>query len=305
MANWGWIAIGLLLAVAVAAGAAWWITRRRARREPRPRGPRRGLLRARTVPRHPIVLAHGLFGFDELKLGKGRVEYWKGVPRALRRMGAEVAVPRFGSIAGVETRAAQLADVVRTLPSKKVNVVAHSMGGVDARYAIARMGIADRVAAVVTVATPHRGTPLADIGATALSPLLRDRAGASARSSDGGAPRPARKPVLDLGGIRDARPDAMRRLNRRIRNDDRVHYASVIGAVEGVGGVNPLLVPGYLFLSGKAGRNDGVVPAESQAWGEVLARVEADHWAVVGWSKSFDAPDFYAQILRELAARGF
>lgn len=84
-----------------------------------------------------------------------------------------------------------------------------------------------------------------------------------------------------------------------------MHYASVVSAVDGVGGVHPLLVPGYLFLSGAAGRNDGVVPEESQAWGDVLAQVEADHWGVVGWSRKFDAKDFYRTILRELAARGF
>ena len=54
-----------------------------------------------------------------------------------------------------------------------------------------------------------------------------------------------------------------------------------------------------------SGRNDGVVPEASQAWGEVMARVEADHWAIVGWSKGFDAPDFYRSILRDLATRGF
>ena len=110
---------------------------------------------------------------------------------------------------------------------------------------------------------------------------------------------------MHTGGLRDVKPAAMKRLNRRIRDDERVHYASVLSAVDGVGGVNPLLIPGYLFLSGKAGRNDGVVPEQSQAWGDILARVEADHWAVVGWSKGFDAPDFYESILRELASRGF
>src|SRR6185369_6230360 len=61
-------------------------------------------------------------------------------------------------------RAEALAGCVRALPSRKVNILAHSMGGLDARFAIARLGLADRVASLTTVATPHRGTALADLG---------------------------------------------------------------------------------------------------------------------------------------------
>lgn len=306
--------VGLL--VALLAGAVWLLANRYRqawRRRERLPGKRRSA-RPRGSPRHAVVLAHGLFGFDELTLGDRRVEYWKGIPKALRKMGVDVAVPRFGAIASVETRAAQLAGVIRAMPGDKVNVIGHSMGGVDARVAIARFGAGDRVASLTTVASPHRGTPLAD-----LSPFFREKNGNSKKKEDSPA-RAARRPpgaigalvargqrslVASTGGLRDVKPAAMRRLNRRIRDDERVHYASVLSAVEGVGGVNPLLVPGYLFLSSKAGRNDGVVPEHSQAWGDILARVEADHWAVVGWSKGFDAPDFYESILRELAARGF
>jgi triacylglycerol lipase len=203
----------------------------------------------------------------------------------------------------VSTRSRQLAEVIRTLPGERVNVIAHSMGGVDARVAIARLGCAERVASLVTLATPHHGTPLADLSRPFLRGNRRERA-AEAREPD--APRARRKKrSVDVRGLVDARPEAMKRLNRRIRDDARVHYASVISAVDGVRGVHPLLVPEYLYLSGAAGRNDGVVPETSQAWGDVLAQVESDHWGVVGWSRKFDAKDFYREILRELAGRGF
>jgi hypothetical protein len=49
-----------------------------------------------------------------------------------------------------------------------------------------------------------------------------------------------------------------------------------------------------------------VVPANSQAWGEVLREVEADHWAQIGWwSRGFDAASLYEDLLRELRGRGF
>src|SRR6185369_10558770 len=44
----------------------------------------------------------------------------------------------------------------------RVVIIAHSMGGLDARYMISRMGMAERVAALITISTPHRGSPYAD-----------------------------------------------------------------------------------------------------------------------------------------------
>jgi hypothetical protein len=69
--------------------------------------------------------------------------------------------------------------------------------------------------------------------------------------------------------------------------------------------VSPLLLPTYLWLGERSGPSDGVVPAASQRWGEVVRTIAADHWAQIGWSRHFDAAEFYAELLRELRARGF
>ena len=69
-----------------------------------------------------------------------------------------------------------------------------------------------------------------------------------------------------------------------------------------------LLIASYLFLSHHSGENDGMVPKQAQRWGEVLGEIEADHWAQIGWAglqQRFDAPSFYARVLRELRGRGF
>jgi len=71
------------------------------------------------------------------------------------------------------------------MPGKKVNVIGHSMGGIDARVAIARFGAAERVASLTTVASPHRGTPLAD-----LSPFFRGKS-RERKTADRAARRPA------------------------------------------------------------------------------------------------------------------
>jgi hypothetical protein len=85
-----------------------------------------------------------------------------------------------------------------------------------------------------------------------------------------------------------------------------VAYGSVLAsAPSALSGMSPLLVPSFLYLKQQYGENDGIVTTASQAWGAPLAKIEADHWAQIGWSGRFDAPSFYAQILQELRGRGF
>jgi hypothetical protein len=69
--------------------------------------------------------------------------------------------------------------------------------------------------------------------------------------------------------------------------------------------VNPLLLPGYSYMLRTVGANDGMVPVESQKWGEVWGEIEADHWEQIGWSRSFDAKRFYAILAEHLAEWGF
>lgn len=68
--------------------------------------------------------------------------------------------------------------------------------------------------------------------------------------------------------------------------------------------MHPLLKAPQLLLA-KHGDSDGLVPASSQRWGEVIAEVEADHWAQIGWSDGADTPALYLRVVDELKARGF
>jgi triacylglycerol lipase len=153
----------LLLVAALATAAAFVLVAGRKRR-----------IRARPAPatRYPVVLAHGLFGFDALDIGFTRQEYFRGIPERMRKLGAIVHVSRVAPVSAIATRAKDLAEHIRQLDAPRVNIVAHSMGGLDARYAISRLGLSDRVASLTTIGTPHRGTPLADLGDLLLGPLL-------------------------------------------------------------------------------------------------------------------------------------
>ena len=279
----GAVAAALLLALAV--GLVLWFGARRRRVA--------GRLRRAPALKYPVVLAHGVLGFDAIELAGARREYFRGIPERLRQRGAEVCVARVHPVASIASRAGELAQTVRQLGSKRVNIIAHSMGGLDARYAIARLGLAKKVASLTTVGTPHRGTPLADLGTN----LLGDRLGLKA--------------VLDKLGIGteafyDLTTERMRGFNQEVADARGVAYGFYEAAVQAkLSQVSALLVPTLLFLNEQAGENDGLVPLASQRWGDSLGRIDADHWAQIGWSTRFDAPEFYLSVLDELRGRGF
>ena len=114
-----------------------------------------------TKTKYPIVLEHGLSGFDELF---GVYEYWYSIPWALQDGGASVYVadtsPFNSSIQRGEQLLAQVQQIIAITGKPKVNLVGHSQGGIDVRYVAAVRP--DLVASVTTVGSPHKGADLAD-----------------------------------------------------------------------------------------------------------------------------------------------
>ena len=116
--------------------------------------------------RHPIVLVHGLFGYDEMRVaGQPVIEYFRGITGHLRAAGNRVFVPCLSPTRGILERAEQLKEFVdRELPDQQFHLIAHSMGGLDSRHMITHLEMAVRVLSLTTVGTPHRGSPFADLG---------------------------------------------------------------------------------------------------------------------------------------------
>ncbi len=114
-----------------------------------------------TKTKYPIVLAHGMAGFDELF---GVFEYWFGIPGALDDGGATVFVTSVSQFNSTEARGEQLIDQVEQIVAitgkPKVNLIGHSHGGLDVRYVAAVRP--DLVASVTSVGSPHKGADLAD-----------------------------------------------------------------------------------------------------------------------------------------------
>jgi len=272
------VLVGLFELGVVVAGIAFLLLKRR---------PWRG---ART--RYPVVLAHGIFGFAEIGIGSLKQCYFRGIPEHLQKLGVKVYRARVPPASSVAKRAAVLADAIRDVPEKKVNIIAHSMGGLDARYAISKLHVAKRVASLTTIGTPHRGTAVADAGTYMLGEIL-------------GIRRILKTVGLGLDAFYNMTKDHMSVFNRDVPNVRRVRYFSVTGAVgEKDNAVHSLLAASHDFLDKHAGPNDGLVPVESQKWGKVLYQIEAGHWAQIGWSSGLDAPAFYEKLLRKLRSQG-
>lgn len=110
---------------------------------------------------HPIVLVHGLSGFDSIL-----ADYFYGVKGALRDVGAtQVYTPQVTAFASNDARGEQLLAYVENLlavtGAQKVNIIGHSQGGATARYVASVRP--DLVASVTSVGSPHFGSPVADL----------------------------------------------------------------------------------------------------------------------------------------------
>ena len=111
--------------------------------------------------KYPLLMVHGM-GFRDNRV----IGYWGRIPKALEKCGAEVFFGGQDSNGSVEGNAAQLKKtieaVLRQTGAEKVNIIAHSKGGLEARYLISTMGMADKVASLTTISTPHNGSVTVD-----------------------------------------------------------------------------------------------------------------------------------------------
>jgi triacylglycerol lipase len=114
-----------------------------------------------TQTKYPIVLVHGLFGFDAV----GPLDYWHRIPSELRKDGAEVYVAQVAAGNSTEVRGEQLLQQVENIVAitgqRKVHLIGHSHGGPTVRYVASVRP--DLVASATSVAGPHKGSPVADL----------------------------------------------------------------------------------------------------------------------------------------------
>ena len=110
--------------------------------------------------KYPILLVHGMGFRDQL------ICYWGRIPKVLRAHGAEVFFGGQEANASIERNAELLAKrlerVLAESGAEKVNVIAHSKGGMETRYLISTMKQGRRIASLTTMCTPHNGSVTMD-----------------------------------------------------------------------------------------------------------------------------------------------
>ena len=250
------------------------VARRAVELEPMPQPPLR-------PTRHPVVLMHGFGALANV--GGGGLLHAEAMH--LRGRGVAAYAPHVNPYDTVAVRAAAWADRLRRVldetGAERLNLVAFSSGGLDARWLARDPAWAGRVASLVTLSTPHRGSALAQY---VLDRPDRLRAWAVGVMDFVGRAAYDAAPPHTEAALAELTPDAV---VRRFDPDDRLpdawcaSFTSRAGKGTGVPISPPLVVPNRI-LHGLAGVNDGIVPEASGAWGEPLGVVEADHARQVG-----------------------
>lgn len=245
----------------------------------------------------PIVLAHGLFGFSRIGLGPLTLTtYFRGIPEALRAAGNRVLVSRVHPTASIEFRARRLGYRIQThLPDERVHIIAHSMGGLDARRLLEEPGWRDRILSLTTIATPHLGTIIADFAKLRVGRIYRilDALG------------------IDHGGFLNVTRLEARRFNRVHPAPAGVPCFSVAGEPLAEDVSWPLRRL-HEALQEMEGDNDGLVPSTSAtAFGEILEPWPLDHLQQLNWFNPaegparHDATAFYGRLVDNLIGLGF
>ncbi len=114
-----------------------------------------------TRTRHPIVLVHGMLGFDTIL---GTLDYFHGIAGAVTAGGGKVYAVNVSGANSSALRGEQLIEQLETLAAlhghRKFNLIGHSHGGPTSRYAASVRP--DLVASVTAVGSPNTGSAVAD-----------------------------------------------------------------------------------------------------------------------------------------------
>jgi triacylglycerol lipase len=224
---------------------------------------------------HPIVLVHGLFGFDSVGKGRWSFRYFANLPDWIRASGNRVLVTRSHPCGRIATRAAQVARQVEAAFGKEaVHLVGHSMGGLDCRRIISGQGWGRRALSLTTLGTPHRGSVVADGVASWARPktatrallralgwepeLLRELSRAGAAEFNSLHPDCPEVLYQSVAGVF---PDECRRAFRQLP------HRAITGP----------------WLGRDEGANDGMVSATSARWGLHQETWPGDHFNLVNW----------------------
>lgn len=261
--------------------------------------------------KYPVVMVHGVF-FRDFKY----FNYWGRIPSELEKNGAAVFYGNHESANNVADSGKQLAkrikDVLKETGAKKVNIIAHSKGGLDCRYMISKCGMEDCVASLTTINTPHYGCEFADYLLNKVPPKQKQMLASTYNT--------ALKALGDknpdfIAAVTDLTSASCSKLNETVKDSDKVYYQSVGSKLNiAKGGRFPLNFS-YKFVKQFDGPNDGLVGEKSFKWGSDFTFLTTkgirgiSHGDMIDLNreniKGFDVLEFYVKLVEKLKDKGF
>ena len=252
--------------------------------------------------RYPLLLIHGLNLRDDWIFS-----YWGSVTSTLEAHGAKVYLSGQDAWGAIPENARALSrragEILAETGAEKLNLLAHSKGGLEARYLISTLGFAGHAASLTTICTPHRGSQAAEEW------LKRERicrlAGRWAENF--WRARGDRDPNF-LAAVSSLTPQAMERFNDENPDDPLVYYQSWSARLDRAGWDPMDRV--QLWLTKADAPTDGLVSPDSAVWGVHRGTLEGvSHQDSAGGRRrtrpGFDAGTFYIRLVQELAEMGF
>ena len=260
--------------------------------------------------KYPLLLVHGVFFRDSRYLN-----YWGRIPSELIKNGATVYYGVQDSAASVKECGKEIAErikeIVKETGCEKVNIIAHSKGGLDSRYAISCLDVAAFVASLTTINTPHRGCIFADY---LLNKLPESFCQSIARKYNRTLLKLGDKNPDFMTAVKDLTASECSKFNETAPDIPHVFYQSVGSKMKrATSGKFPLNVS-YPLVRHFDGESDGLVAVESMKWGEQFTFVKANgcrgisHGDMIDLNREnipgFDVREFYFNIVKDLKNRG-
>ncbi|NFS29715.1 triacylglycerol lipase [Clostridium botulinum] len=259
--------------------------------------------------KYPLVLVHGV-GFRDLKY----INYWGRIPKELIRNGATIYYGNqeaWGTVAyNAQDIKNKILQIVKDKKNEKVNIIAHSKGGLDARYMISKLNMGEYVASLTMISSPHRGCKFVDIACKIPDNIYKFIA------------KFFNKYYRFLG---DKNPDFYttskqfstyhsKKFNEEVKDVENIYYQSYASIVSNIFSDYVVAIP-YILVKLTEGENDGLVSVDSAKWGEFKGilknkyRRGISHGDIIDLRrddyKGFDVIEKYVEIVSDLKNKGF
>ena len=261
--------------------------------------------------KYPLLLVHGIFFRDFEKLN-----YWGRIPDELIKNGATIYYGNHSSSLSVEDSAEELAtrikEIVKETKCKKVNIIAHSKGGLDTRYAISNLGMDKYVASLSMINTPNHGCLFADYLMNKAPEKLKEKVSNGYNFT---LKKLGDKDPDFIAGVTDLTEPKTEELNKKMKQSKDVYYQA-FGSVlkHPTSGRFPLNLTN-LFVKHYDGKNDGLVGIDSFPLDDNFTLIESpynrgiSHGDVIDLNreniKGYDVREFYVQLVKDLKDKGY